>query len=109
MNKLDAMSVEERRAYWRARDAARAADKKAQVRRWKLANKQKLMAQREVEYATHRGELKRLPCIVCGEPQTVGHHASYDPQDRLSVTWLCRSHHAQVHAEHKAYGEVLYR
>lgn len=47
------------------------------------------------------GQLKPLPCIVCGEPQTTGHHADYSQP--LAVIWLCRAHHRQLHREHSRY------
>ena len=95
------MSVEEKRAYWRAQhkrlytraveDRIRANDQVSKSRRNAFTR------------AVQKGLVKSMPCIICGDECTVGHHASYDEQDMLNVTWLCRFHHAQVHAEHRAY------
>jgi hypothetical protein len=43
-------------------------------------------------------------CAVpaCNQRVVMGHHASYDPFFWLQVTWLCRFHHARLHAEHRA-------
>jgi hypothetical protein len=49
--------------------------------------------------AVRLGKLKRLPCEVCGAPETDGHHDDYSKP--LDVRWLCRRHHAEVHAEQR--------
>ncbi len=45
--------------------------------------------------ALKTGELKKLPCRVCGAPKTVAHHDDYAKP--LAVMWLCRSHHMARH------------
>lgn len=50
-------------------------------------------------YALSQGRLQREPCFVCGAIAEM-HHPSYSAP--LLVTWLCRSHHRQLHAEHSA-------
>ena len=45
------------------------------------------------------GRIKRLPCEVCGETKTEGHHDDYSKP--LEVRWLCTYHHKQHH-----YGQV---
>ena len=42
-----------------------------------------------------RGQIKRLPCEVCGG-RAESHHPDYS-NPRL-VVWLCRSHHLALHA-----------
>lgn len=42
--------------------------------------------------------LARLPCFMCGNPKTVGHHPDYDQP--MQVVWLCEEHHNQLHREH---------
>jgi hypothetical protein len=49
-----------------------------------------------VSSAVARGDLKKLPCLICGNHKTVAHHTHYDSP--LSVVWLCQAHHRQAHA-----------
>lgn len=49
-----------------------------------------------VKIAVRGGILKRMPCEVCGEIKTVGHHKDY--KNPLDVAWLCNSHHGLVHS-----------
>jgi hypothetical protein len=42
-----------------------------------------------------RGNIVRQPCIVCGNPKSHGHHDDYSKP--LSVIWLCREHHKELH------------
>jgi hypothetical protein len=39
------------------------------------------------------------PCFVCGD-KAEAHHADYS--EPLAVTWLCPTHHKQLHATHRA-------
>ena len=44
-----------------------------------------------------KGNIKQLPCEVCGEENSVAHHDDYNYP--LSVRWLCSAHHHQWHAK----------
>ena len=46
-------------------------------------------------HAKHAGLITQKPCALCGHPETIGHHHDYNMP--LSVAWLCRVHHAQIH------------
>lgn len=51
------------------------------------------------EYLNHkmkRGEIKRLPCLICNNRDTEGHH--YDYEQMGKVLWLCKRHHNQLHS-----------
>jgi hypothetical protein len=48
-----------------------------------------------VRKAVLSGQLVRLPCEVCGDMDVEGHHSDYDQP--LSVVWLCKTHHFDVH------------
>ena len=47
-----------------------------------------------VSNAIRDGRLKRMPCEVCGNPKSQGHHDDY--RKKLSVRWLCFKHHREV-------------
>ena len=57
-------------------------------------------AHHAVRVALKTGEIKAQPCFVCGAAGE-SHHSSYDEPMRKCVTWLCRAHHQQLHAEHR--------
>lgn len=48
-----------------------------------------------VRDAVRRGDLLRLPCEVCGNAKSEGHHDDYTKP--LNVRWLCRTHHVEHH------------
>lgn len=54
-------------------------------------------ANKAVRFAVLRKKIKKLPCEVCGDTKAQAHHASYKPEDRLTVNWLCVIHHAEEH------------
>lgn len=45
------------------------------------------------------GKIIRMPCQVCGEPKSHGHHTDYTKA--LDVMWLCVKHHAELHKKSK--------
>lgn len=69
---------------------------------YRAINKHRRAAQSAVQTAIKSGRLKRQVCELCG---AVGeaHHASYAKEAWLDVTWLCRTHHSQLHAEFDAH------
>ena len=64
------------------------------VQNWKKRNPEKKEAHRIVLNAFRSGELRRLPCEICGN---VGfaHHDNYSKP--FDIRWLCRKHHAAFH------------
>jgi len=66
--------------------------------RWRRKNAPKYLAHVAVQRALRSGDLIKGPCAVCGtsEPPIDGHHDDYSRP--LDVTWLCRKHHARLHA-----------
>ena len=57
---------------------------------------QKLRANATIQTNVKRGKIDRKPCEVCGSEKADAHHDDYSrPMD---VRWLCRTHHAAVHA-----------
>jgi len=39
--------------------------------------------------------VKKMPCVVCGEVKSEGHHIDYNQP--LVVIWLCKKHHRDIH------------
>lgn len=48
-------------------------------------------ARQTMSNAIRDGRLERLPCVLCGNPKSEGHHEDYTRP--LHVEWLCRSCH----------------
>lgn len=59
--------------------------------------KRKEDSRKAVALAIKSGELKRMPCIACGDPYTEAHHRDYSPENWLNVEWLCKYHHSEKH------------
>ena len=47
------------------------------------------------------GRIKRLPCVVCGDPNSEAHHKDYTKPKE--VIFLCRSHHREHHRKEDAF------
>jgi hypothetical protein len=58
---------------------------------------QKYKARMALGNAVRDGRVKRLPCEVCGHPDTEGHHKDYSKP--LDVRWLCFKHHREAHGQ----------
>lgn len=43
------------------------------------------------------GRIKRMPCEVCGNEKSQGHHTDY--RKPLNVKWLCFKHHREEHGQ----------
>ena len=67
------------------------------TRVWRAEDRRRSMAHSAVARAIRNGSLFRLPCIRCGETQSVAHHEDYDKP--LEVMWLCQPCHKQRHKE----------
>jgi hypothetical protein len=43
-------------------------------------------------------KIEKQPCAICGESKVEGHHyLGYEPENWLTVQWLCRKHHFDTH------------
>lgn len=71
-----------------------AAAVKAYSARWP----ERAAAREAVRAAVRYRRLIPQPCFMCGA-KGLAHHASYAPEMRLFVTWLCSKHHKQLHIE----------
>ena len=65
------------------------------IKRWRERNPEKVQAWQEARNAMRRGELKQLPCELCGNEATDKHHDDYSKP--LEVRWLCESCHGKEH------------
>lgn len=45
--------------------------------------------------AVTSGKVIKLPCVVCGNPKSEGHHKDYTKP--LEVIWYCSKHHGEAH------------
>lgn len=52
-------------------------------------------ARKKVQAAVKAGRIVKLPCEVCGDSKSEGHHDDYTKP--LEVRWLCRRHHREAH------------
>jgi hypothetical protein len=64
---------------------------------WVERNVIKRSAHIMVGNALKGGRLTKMPCEVCGELNSHGHHDDYSKQ--LDVRWLCDFHHNEWHRE----------
>lgn len=56
-------------------------------------NKKK--ASEKVNNAVRDNRLEKLPCCICGNTKSEGHHEDYN--NPLQVIWLCKKHHGMIH------------
>lgn len=60
---------------------------------------EKYHARMAIANAVRGGRISRMPCEVCGDPKSEGHHDDYSKP--LEVRWLCFKHHREVvHGQH---------
>lgn len=64
---------------------------------WRKRNLIKSRAHLKVARAVCKGTLSKKCCEVCYEQKVEAHHPNYD--EPLNVIWLCRKHHAELHAQ----------
>lgn len=64
-------------------------------RRYRQNNRLKYLARTTLGNAIRDGKLFKLPCHVCGAKKTEAHHHDYTKP--LTVTWLCKRHHEELH------------
>ena len=72
-------------------------------KRYRLKNKEKVIARDKVGGALRFNKIKKLPCVVCGLEKVEAHHADY--LKLLDVVWLCKTHHMELHYFENLKGE----
>ncbi len=60
-------------------------------------HKMKQGVQSKLNRAIAQGKMKRLPCAICSNPKSEGHHIDYTKP--YEVIFLCRLHHKGLHAQ----------
>lgn len=80
---------------WSFSDKGKEVKRKA-MKRWRTKNAIKRMAHTAVSNAIRDKRLFRLPCIKCGNIKAQAHHTSYDKDQWLNITWLCKLHHDEI-------------
>jgi len=75
--------------------AKRLSSNAARQRRYEKRYPERQAARQALSAAIDSGAVKRLPCEICGNPDTHGHHGDYSQP--LKVRWLCQPHHVEVH------------
>ena len=58
---------------------------------------EKFKARSAIKRAIRSGKIKRLPCEICGDKNTHGHHEDYSKP--MEVKWLCPLHHRIAHGK----------
>lgn len=58
-------------------------------------NRHKIAAKRIIEEMVKSGEINKMPCQVCGNKKSLGHHPDYSKPKE--VIWLCHQHHWDAH------------
>ena len=66
-------------------------------KKWAKNNPKKRTAHSMVQTAIKNKVIEKLPCEICGNKNSHGHHEDYDKP--LDVIWLCHIHHMARHKE----------
>lgn len=69
-------------------------------KKWRHKNRLKVNVERILYRAIKRGDIKRLPCIICGKKKGLAHHPDYSKP--LEVIFLCALHHKEIHKKSKS-------
>jgi len=77
------------------REQNRASAKRHGWYKGKYSDPIKVNARNRVRSDVHEGRMIKLPCEVCGNTKSQGHHEDYSKP--LKVKWLCAKHHKEVH------------
>lgn len=64
-------------------------------KKYRERNKYKCDSRSTLNIAVKRGDIKKEPCVVCGDINSVAHHEDYSKP--LSVIWMCQKCHINYH------------
>lgn len=65
------------------------------IKNWRIKNMEKWKAHKLVYANMRNGNIKRLPCIICGNEKSEAHHEDYSKP--LEIMWMCKKHHTEHH------------
>jgi hypothetical protein len=96
-------NVESRRLYdlKRKHSPSRCAAKNEAAKIYAKRHRARMNCNSAIYYALKAGRVQKTPCFICGAVESEAHHPDYDQP--LSVIWLCKAHHKQLHTEHRSY------
>ncbi len=87
----------EARAVYAQTKEGKLAGAKAKAK-WRNDNPKKYKAHNKINSAIRSGNIKKLPCELCGSDEKMhAHHDDYEYP--LSIRWLCSSCHSQWHRD----------
>ena len=64
---------------------------------WRNRDSRITMAHTMAKKAIKNGDIKKEPCIVCGNERSMAHHEDYNKP--LDVVWYCMIHHKARHKQ----------
>lgn len=97
--------IARKKKYSLSKDGKQSAIKAVKKYRAKFPEKQR--ARWLLQKAVERGVIKKLPCEVCGNKKTDGHHNNYSKP--LVIMWVCRKCHGSIHRGTKAIKDGMYK
>lgn len=62
----------------------------------KLRHRDRYMARYTLKNAIRDKKIVKQPCEICQDPKSEGHHKSYQKENWLNITWLCKKHHIEA-------------
>lgn len=88
---------------WRMTERGKQLTKEG-VTRYRENNPVKHKARQRLRNEVQKGTIQKLPCEVCANPESQGHHYfGYEGEHWKDVKWLCIDHHNDVHNLEKVY------
>jgi len=66
----------------------------------------KVKARSFLRHSVRVGKISKLPCQICGNKKSQGHHEDYSKP--LEVVWLCQTHHSDLHKQKRINQKVVY-
>lgn len=65
------------------------------IKKWRYSNIEKWKAHKLVYTNIRNRNLKKDPCVICGNEKSEAHHEDYSKP--LDIMWLCKKHHYEHH------------
>lgn len=75
-------------------------DRQQRILKHRAKYPQRYKCDLDLNNALKAGKVIKLPCQVCGDKKSQGHHHDYSKP--LSVIWLCALHHKAVHSKRRS-------